>query len=119
MRIKTIIKYLVLHLVYFFVGFVPRNRKIWIFGSRNETFFGNSKWLFLYLHNSNKTDIRKIWISRTKKTIEMLKAGEFEAYHLKSLKCIYYAIRGGIYIFNVHTNYDIDYFLSRDRKSVV
>lgn len=117
-RIKATIKYLFLHMVYFFVGFVPRNRKIWIFGSKSETFFGNSKWLFLYLHNSNKKNIRKIWLSRNKKNVEMLKTKGFEAYYLKSLKGIYYAARGGIYLFNVHTNYDINYFLSRRAKKI-
>lgn len=118
MRIKATIKYLLLHMVYFFIGFIPRNRKIWIFGSRNETFFGNSKWLFLYLHNSHKTNIRKIWISRTKRIVKILKTKGFEAYYLKSLKGIYYAIRGGIYIFNVNTNYDINYFLSSGAKKI-
>ncbi|OGZ33180.1 MAG: hypothetical protein A2V69_01470 [Candidatus Portnoybacteria bacterium RBG_13_40_8] len=118
MRIKTIIKHLLLHMIYFFVGFIPRDRKIWIFGSRNKTFFGNSKWLFLYLHNSNKKNIRKIWISRTKKIVEMLQAKGFEAYYLNSPKGYYYAVRGGIYIFNVHTNYDISYFLSRGAKKI-
>ncbi len=118
LRMKPTIKYLLLHIIYFLAGFVPRNRKIWIFGSRNETFFGNSKWLFLYLHNSNKTNIRKIWISRTKRIVEILKTKGFEAYYLKSLKGIYYAVRGGIYFFNVHTNYDISYFLSNGAKKI-
>lgn len=118
MRIKSAIKYTLLHTIYFVVGFVPRNRKIWIFGSRNETFFGNSKWLFLYLHNLQKIDIRKIWLSRSRKVVEMLKNKGFEAYYLNSLKGFYYAVRGGIYIFNVNTNYDISYFFSNGTKII-
>ncbi|MDP2946524.1 MAG: CDP-glycerol glycerophosphotransferase family protein, partial [Nanoarchaeota archaeon] len=121
MRIKTTIKYLLLHIIYFFVRFVPRNRKIWIFGSRGESFSGNSKWLFLYLHDSHGSDkagIRKIWISRSKKIVEILKTKGFEAYYLNSLKGHYYAIRGGIYFLNVHTHYDISYFLSNGAKKI-
>lgn len=124
MRIKTTIKYLLLHIIYFFVGFIPRNRKIWIFGSGRGRFSGNSKWLFLYLHkevrlpNSNKTNIRKIWLSRSKKIVKILKTKGFEAYYLNSLKGHYYAVRGGVYFFNVHTNYDISYFLSNGAKKV-
>jgi len=121
MRIKTTIKYLLLHIIYFFVGFVPRDRKIWIFGSRGESFSGNSKWLFLYLqdsHSSNKMNIRKIWISKSRKIVRILKTEGFEAYYLNSLKGHYYAVRGGIYFFNVHTNYDISYFLSNGAKKI-
>lgn len=121
MRIKTTIKYLLLHIIYFFVGFIPRNRKIWIFGSGDKNFLGNSKWLFLYLYNSADSDkigIRKIWISKSKRIIEALKTEGFEAYYSKSLKGRYYAIRGGIYFFNVYTNYDINYFLSNGAKKI-
>ena len=114
MRIKTTIKYLLLHIIYFFVGFVPRNRKIWIFGSGNEKFSGNSKWLFLH----PKKSIRKIWLSRSKKIVKILKTKGFEAYYLNSLKGFYYAVRGGIYIFNVNTNYDISYFFSNGAKKI-
>jgi len=118
MRIKTTTKYLLLHIIYFLVGFVPRNWKIWIFGSGNESITGNSKWFFLYLHNSNKTNIRKIWLSRNKKIVKNLKAKKFEAYYLKSLKGFYYAIRGGVYFVNVNTNYDINYFFSNGAKKI-
>ncbi len=118
MSIKTTIKYPLLHIIYFFVGFIPRNRKIWIFGSGNDRFAGNSKWLFLYLYNANKEGIKKIWISRSKKIIKILQAKGLEAYYLKSLKGLYYAVRGGIYIFNVHTNYDIGYFFSNGAKKI-
>lgn len=118
MRIKATIKYLLLHMIYFFVGFIPRNRKIWIFGSGNRSFIDNSKWLFLHLHNSNRKDIRKIWLSRSKKIVNTLKTKGFEAYYLNSLKGCYYAVRGGIYFFNVNTNYDISYFFSNGAKKI-
>ncbi len=102
--------------MHFFVGFVPRDRKIWIFGSGNKKFSGNSKWLFL--HNSNRMNIRKIWLSRTKEIVKILKTKGFEAYYLNSLKGCYYAVRGGIYIFNVNTNYDISYFFSNGAKKI-
>lgn len=105
-------------MIYFFVRFVPRNRKIWIFGSKGESFSGNSKWLFLYLHNPNKMNIRKIWISRSKKIVKILNTKGFEAYYLNSLKGYYYAVRGGIYFFNVHTHYGISYFFSHGAKKI-
>jgi len=63
-------------------------------------------------------NIRKIWLSRNQGIVEMLKTKGFEAYYLNSLRGLYYAARGGIYLFNVNTNYDISYFFSAGARKI-
>ncbi len=102
--IKTIIvglgKYLVLGLSYL----MPRDKNIWIFGSYLGVFNDNAKYLFIYV-NENCPEIRPIWISDSKKTVDFLRSKQFEAYYKYSLQGFFYALRGKLYIYNSYLSY--------------
>jgi CDP-glycerol glycerophosphotransferase (TagB/SpsB family) len=58
---------------------LSRDDSLWVFGSRGgERFEGNTKYLFLHLQNEE--GIRPVWISRSEKTVNELRAHGFEAY---------------------------------------
>ncbi len=86
---------------------LPRNKNIWIFGGHHGHFTDNTKYLFIYVavHCPN---IRAIWISENKKIVKFLQDKGFEAYCQRSLKGIFYALRGKFYIFHSHL-FDINF----------
>ena len=73
----------------------PRNSEVWVFGSwYGEVFGDNSKYLYLYASQQND-EVRAIWLSKDKDTIEELKSKGYEAYSVSSLKGIYYNLIAG------------------------
>jgi len=90
--------YLLMDLLYVIYIFVPKDRKLWIFGSQfGQAFVGNSKYLFKYI-SKNKKHIKAIWLSRNKSILRDLKKSGFEAYSTYSLKGFYYSLRAGAVI---------------------
>ncbi len=90
-------------LSYLLLGFsylVPRNKKIWVFGSFLGAFNDNAKYLFIYIVE-NHPEIRPIWISDDKKTVNNLINKGFEVYYKHSLKGYFYTLIGKNYFFNV------------------
>ena len=65
--------------VYWISFITPRNKRIWLFGSTfGNRFADNPKYLYLYINQYRKTDIRAIWISRNKEVVAMLKENKYE-----------------------------------------
>ncbi len=101
-----------LWLLYFFSKLVPRDKKIWIFGSWDgKSFSDNPKYLYLYINQYQKSKIKAIWITKNRKVLDELRANGFSAYMKKSLKGMYYALRGK-YWFYGHFTTDIAFWLS-------
>lgn len=89
----------------------PRKKKIWIFGSTfGSRFADNPRYLYTYLQNKNKI-IRPIWITRNKGIYKALKNCNAEVYMTDSLKGYWFALRGGVYIYDNYTK-DINFWLS-------
>ncbi|HEY9246264.1 MAG TPA: CDP-glycerol glycerophosphotransferase family protein [Candidatus Methanoperedens sp.] len=79
------------YILYFISFFIPRKKNIWIFGSwGGKRFSDNSKYLFLYVANNHKSDIKSIWISKDKKIINELRNNNYCAFHAYELRGIYY-----------------------------
>ena len=87
--------------ILFLISFlIPRKKNIWIFGSwYGKRFSDNSKYLFLYVANNHKEDIKPIWISKDKKIISELRRNNYLAFHAYELRGIYYNLIGK-YIFS-------------------
>lgn len=101
--------------LYWLSGFILRDRKIWVFGSYG-IFNDNSRYLYQFILNNPKFNIRAIWISKNKNSVlEAKKYGE--AYWLYSLKGIYYSLCSGVYVFSAYVH-DINFFLSRKSYKV-
>lgn len=97
--------------VYWLSFLVPRNKKIWLFGSTfGRRFADNPKYLYLYT-NQHEMDIRAIWISHNRDIVELLNRNGYEAYYYHSFKGICKCLRAGIYIFDNYSK-DISFWLS-------
>lgn len=100
---------------YWFSGFVPRNNKIWVFGSFG-VFNDNSRYLYQYILNNPKNNIRSIWISDNKKSVK--EASKFgEAYYLYSFKGLFYSLIAKVYVFSSYIT-NISFFTSRNAVKV-
>lgn len=83
----------------------------------HQKFEGNSKYLFLYIANARKADIKAVWISRNKNLVQELHHREFSAHYWLSLKGIWYSLRAGYFF--VDTSIEvINYWLSGGAKEV-
>lgn len=110
------IAYLISYLIYLFSFLVPRDKKIWIFGSFRGAFTDNAKYLFIYTSTQQK-EVLPIWLSYKSGTIREIRKYGLKAYSIFSLKGLYYALRGGYYFFNAYTS-DICYFTSGRARCV-
>lgn len=97
--------------LYWFSFLFPRNKKIWIFGSTfGRRFADNPRYFYLYISQHCK-DIQAIWISHDKKIVEFLQKNGYEAYYYHSLKGIWFALRGKVYLFDNYSK-DINFWQS-------
>lgn len=93
--------------VYWVSFLIPRDRRIWLFGSTfGRRFADNPRYLYLYACTQKEHQgIRPIWISHEKSIVQFLNEHGLEAYYYRSLKGIWFCLRGRIYIFD---NYSKD-----------
>lgn len=92
---------------------MPRDKKIWLFGSTfGRRFADNPRYLYLYINQHKKElGIRPIWISHNKTVVELLNSKGYEAYMYHSFKGIFYALRGKVYLFDNYSK-DINFWQS-------
>ena len=103
---------LLLFPVYWISFIVPRNKKIWLFGSTfGRRFADNPKYAYLYINQFHQDEIRAIWITHNKEVAKMLRKNGLEAYYHRSLKGFFYGLRGKVYIFDNYSK-DICFWLS-------
>lgn len=95
-------------IVYGFSFLIPRDKKIWVFGSFG-TYNDNSRYLFEYVIQEHK-DIRAIWISSDDQSV-LLASRYGEAYQRHSFKGLYYALRAKVYVYAAYTR-DICWYAS-------
>ena len=88
--------------VYWLSFLVPRDKKIWLFGSTfGRRFADNPRYLYLYVsQHRDELGIRPIWISHNEDVVKMLNAEGYEAYMYHSLKGIWFALRGNLYLYD-------------------
>lgn len=99
--------------VYWLSFLVPRNKKIWLFGSTfGRRFADNPRYLYLYVsQHKEELSIRPIWISHNEDVVRILNAEGYEAYMYHSLKGIWYALCGKVYLFDNYSK-DINFWQS-------
>lgn len=114
-KIRTGFKYwmqIFLLPIYFISFLVPRNKKVWLYGSTfGKRFADNPKYFYLYMSQHHKEDIRSIWISRDREIVRKLKEKHYEAYFIKSFKGFFYSLIGAVYLYDNYTK-DISFWLS-------
>lgn len=99
--------------IYWLSFLVPRNKRIWLFGSTfGRRFADNPRYFYLYVNqHKEELKIRPIWISHDETVVGMLNDEGYEAYMYHSLKGIWFALRGKIYLFDNYSK-DINFWQS-------
>ena len=99
--------------IYWCTNIFPRRKEIWLFGSTfGRRFADNPRYLYLYCTKHGKElGIRPIWISHNANIVECLSAKGYEAYKYNSLKGIYYALVGKVYLYDNYSK-DINFWQS-------
>lgn len=97
--------------LYWFSFLFPRSKRIWLFGSTfGRRFADNPRYFYLYV-NYYRKDLRPIWISHDKEIVRFLQEKEYEAYYYHSLKGIWFALIGKVYLFDNYSK-DINFWQS-------
>ncbi|MBD5280663.1 MAG: hypothetical protein HDS35_08990 [Bacteroides sp.] len=82
---------------------VPRNKKIWLFGS-NMGYTGNAKYLFLHIYSNYKDKIKAYWITDKKEEKENLQSLGLPVAYKWSLRGIIYSLQAKLYLFNSYVS---------------
>ena len=96
--------------IYPFSFLFPRKKKKWAFGSFRGAFNDNSKYLLIYV-SENMPEIDCAWISMKKATVQDIRAKGLKAFHVLSLKGLWFALTSKYWFFNAYSS-DIMFCLS-------
>lgn len=107
---KAIINILFLYPLYFLSMFFPRNKKIWVFGSHNNSFSDNSKYLFWYVAD-NCPQIEAVWITGNPGIVKKIRSLGYKAYLRWSLQGLRHCLNAKIYIYSAYSS-DINFWTS-------
>ncbi|MEM3245809.1 MAG: CDP-glycerol glycerophosphotransferase family protein, partial [Candidatus Micrarchaeaceae archaeon] len=84
----------------YFVAYVfPRDKNLWVFGSYENSFDGNAKYLFIYI-NQSMPHIRAVWITKDKQIKRLINQLGFRAQLKHSFIGYYYSLRASVYFYN-------------------
>lgn len=101
-----------LFLIYYLSGFIPKSKKIWVFGAWNGNLFrGNSKIYFQYVNHSHQS-IKAIWLTKNKALLKELRNKGYPCHQTYSLKGIVYSVLAK-YNFISHSMSDTGGYFSR------
>jgi len=100
-KITKIPFYLILRILLLVSYLIPKKKTVWLFGSNGGSFNGNAKYLFLYICE-NYPEIKAIWISKNKNTVQFLKDKNLTSYYKLSLKGLFYSLIGKVYFYNAY-----------------
>lgn len=104
-------------LIYNMVGFVTRDKKLWVMGAQKKSFSCNPKYFFISSSLNKDLGVRCVWISRDNNVVSEVRKMGFEAENIRSIKGVYYCIRAGFYFVNSDTK-DISFVLSNGASYV-
>ncbi len=108
-----------LFLIYWLGGFVPRDRRLWLFGSwSGRRYADNAAALFEYVSALPDDSITPLWITRERDIAAALSARGLPVCLAWSPRGIWSSLRGGVYIYDGLTR-DINHWLSRGAKRVL
>lgn len=116
MKIISSLKYwgqLFLMPLYWLSFLMPRSKNLWLFGSTfGRRFADNPRYLYLYAsQHKEQYGIRPVWLSHKKEIADWLTEHGYEAYTYHSIKGLWCALRGKIYLFDNYAK-DINFWQS-------
>lgn len=109
-KLKKLFVYNVNLLLYWISKLIPKDEKIWIFGAWFGDKYGdNSKYLFEYVTN-NYPEIKAIWLTKDKSTLEIIQKKGYKVYKTHSFKGYYYSIKASVSFVSTSFN-DINHYV--------
>ncbi len=98
--------------VYALSFLIPRDKKLWVYGSTfGKRFADNPKYFYLYVNQHKSQDVNAVWISKNKEIIRLLSENKLEAYYIYSVKGLWYSLRAKVYLYDNYSK-DICFWLS-------
>ena len=97
--------------LYWVSGFLPRDDKLWIFGTVRDGFSDNALHLFIYVVRKHPK-IRAVWVTGSVEILSHVKGLGYVAVHRNSAAGVWLALRARYYFFT-HYISDINFFTSR------
>lgn len=97
--------------IYLISFFIPKNKSIWLFGSGQDRFTENAKFLFIYISEQQNSSIKPIWISGDPVLCKELQSKNYNAIYRWSLKGLYVSLRAKYYFYNIYST-DINFYTS-------
>jgi CDP-glycerol glycerophosphotransferase (TagB/SpsB family) len=80
---------------------MPRDERLWAFGSWNGTRFAdNPRYLFAWITANQRHGVRAVWISRRAGVVRLVREQGGDAHTWLSPKGLWYALRAGVYVFD-------------------
>ena len=93
------------------LGFITKRKKNkWLIGNKTG-WSDNSKYIALFLSQKKDTNIRPIWIAKTKNERDIVRANHIESYAKWSVRGVFHALTGGVFIYSSSIS-DINYWAS-------
>lgn len=113
MRVKAIIS----KLVQVFLHFIPKSKRVWIFGAWSGELYGdNTKYLFEYLHTIS-TKNKLVWITKRDDVVKAVRDKGYLAYKRNTLRGVWNIARGKI-AFCSEGVYDISLLIGKKTKII-
>jgi CDP-glycerol glycerophosphotransferase len=105
----------------YLIGFlVPKNEKVWIFGSYHGVRDIDNSWHLFNFVTKNMPQIKAVWLTKEKTIIRKIRASGGCAYHFLSLRGIYYSMvaKVGIMCFR-WSDLPFSFFLFSNRSCLI
>lgn len=107
---KKLIFYIYNLILYFISYLVPKDNKVWLFGSWGGLRYADeTKYLFEYIVK-NKPDIQAIWITKSQTIYEQLQNENKKVYFSYSTPAIWYSMRAKVLFVTQSIHSDLHYF---------
>ena len=109
-KIKKLLVYTFNIPLYLIAKIIPKDKNIWIFGAWfGEKYGDNSKYLFEYV-NKNHPEIRAIWLTKNKETLNIIRKKGYKVYYSYSFMGYLYSLRACFSFISTGFN-DINHFV--------
>lgn len=115
-KIRTLLKIIPNHLLYFISQFTKRRKNLWVFGSNQNGFNNNSKYFFIYM-SENIKEIESVWIAGTESEVSEVEKIGFKALKRWSFKGIITCLKAKVYIISGRLT-DVNYWTSANAVEV-
>ncbi len=79
---------------YLIIGYLPRDKNLWVFISWETLYNDNSRMLFEWVDQNHK-EIKSVWISNSEEVIRRIRDEKRKAFHRHSLSAIFMFMRAG------------------------